>query len=373
MATVTLRPVSDILISELEGARHQYPSDDQGLYSLLSESVADDAATYAYWNSSVSSSISSGYRFGLNLSQLPRRLSIDRICIYFRGTSSALTTGYFSCGLVVGDNTYVSDARIQFSSSDSYETRSVELSSATCRAITSYSHENNSLPDINLQLNVSMSSTQNINKNYTMCLTQLYAVIDYTEITDIGIHHKSGGKWIVAHSAFQKINGAWSRIGANDCKTAINSNLIIDKCNLRGHVEILAPDIAPTCGTEGATGGKYCSKCGKILKPHDTVLPLSPDSHVYTAEGKCKYCLTLSPNAIEFTVNSSTYTAMGGMTWGEWIREDGYQSVNLLKPSFWIDSNHTIYYCTSSRVVYTVGASISDVINNGATYSVTQV
>ena len=95
-------------------------------------------------------------------------------------------------------------------------------------AINNYINSNGvgSFPEIQLDIE-SLIATNNGTKSIAKAyVTQVYIELECEYQSDIGIHHKVNSLWKPAIGAYQKVDGVWSEITAEECKEILLGGLI---------------------------------------------------------------------------------------------------------------------------------------------------
>lgn len=223
---VYLRPVADISVEHSLN-----PSDSESAYFLLNEEIADDSTTCiecreqsGQESTRASSFIMSGVSISKNI-KITGFKFVYRYRFYY-GTAASGSSATDIITVTLGDTsvsavcmleeTTSTYATLEITSFDNSDAFLVELNNR----ILNYSGE---LPEVTVILSTALSCGENSKSaeaNYSV--TQMYLELDY-ELTNIGIHLKSNGSWLAATQAFQKVNGTWVEITAEECKEILRS------------------------------------------------------------------------------------------------------------------------------------------------------
>lgn len=333
--TTKIKPCADI-----SGSHILFPEGSSAAYLLVNEEVADDDSTYILHDgggSSGSSDIHSSV-FKLTQSNMPLNYELIAASISLRGKAEAasngtLVGGSISCTVKMNGIEYSFDTFTCTSSN--YSVYLANLSDQSfITDFNNYLRTNNKSPEIELSIFTKPNQYENGTKGVvwgSVRITQVYMSLTY----DMGVYRKIGDNWMRVTEAYRKQNGGWFEIDEDEFKSIIQSNLLVDKCNLRGHIEIPLLDIPAACLTTGMTGGKKCSFCNKILKEHDSILPAlghnskeSKGTATCTEDGmiggtECSRCGTVltEHDAVQPALGHNEVTIAGTAT----CTEDGMQ------------------------------------------------
>lgn len=373
--TLYLRPSADVSLGH-----PVYPTTLGAGYLTINEEVSDDTATYigVYLDADATFSYTSVFQMSLStdVAKIKRVNSAKIFVGYFLGNkdvneSTGVNGDHLKCTLTVNNQSvfsgvttqqkpstgtgdtgtyyrdiYTGGTNIKLSSNDSF--LYYELSDFVTVINNSITNNNNyDFSDILISItNASDTNGDSKSPNYS-CTTQAYIELDCEYIPHISL--KQNGTWNAPIKSYKKENGTWKKIAFGECKNYLDSNLVIDKCSYRGHVETPIADVSATCTETGMTGGIYCSYCGNTIKEHDTVIPaLGHDFNQYT--GKCIRCTTYHENSFTFTIqrntstSASTYHAMNGLTWGEYANGIGTITDAMSVYGWSVTDNGSIMY-----------------------------
>lgn len=339
--TVYLRPSADVSIGHT-----LYPSESTSAYLLINEEVSDEYSTYIIaGNEQGDGEATSIFKMSANI-DIPKKIKfVDGAVIMSVSNSNAYSSTFY-CALsltVDGVTASIPSKDLTTRNYTSFVTTSINLLDFDnienfFDTINNYINKYSQFPDIQCSYYTRSDFNDSTKVNGVNALTsQLCIELEYITLMDI--HAKTNNIWTQATGACKKVDGTWINMTEDECKTYIKSNLVINKCVYRGHVEIPLPDIEMTCINDGATGGIMCSYCHKTLKEHDVIIPSDPNNHSYYVTGVCEHCSAVHPEQITFTItygtdNSSTvsFKTILGMTWEERVNgkkpilADGYSS-----------------------------------------------
>ena len=219
MATgaIILRPSADI---ETTTQHSTYPGLSANLYTLINEEVADGDSTYIYAKGTPRTS-----KFQLSSGTIPPEATIIDVTI---------------CAVPYSQNEDEQIFRLEVNGIQATETPTLYPGQAfngsvpsAITLINNYFIVNKTLPPIVLILLSEVTNGANKSDSKDSGITQVYVVLTYEVITDIGIHKKVNGTWKAATAAYKKVNGAWAEITADEAKEIISSRLIKRTYNLR--------------------------------------------------------------------------------------------------------------------------------------------
>lgn len=268
--TTRIKPCADI-----SGKHTLFPEDSGAAYLLVSEAVADGDATYiCHGDGTSGEDVDSAFK--LTLSDMPlvynlvaASVSLNTRCDSVNGSGGDGVL--VRCAIKMNGTEYILNTTEQMDHYI-YKTNSIEVSDTQfITDFNDYLDVNKTSPEIELYITTSFiphDSGKGL-QYYAFHISQVYMTLTY----DTGIQRKIGNSWVRIKEAYQKQSGKWVEIDKDVCKSIIQSNFLIDKCDFKGHAEKPLSDIKATCLETGMTGGKYCSFCSVILKEHDTVLP----------------------------------------------------------------------------------------------------
>ena len=210
MATGTfiLRPSADISVGHT-----LYPSDSTAAYLLINEETDDGSSTYITSNSS--SGLTSKFALSGNIpSELAKVTNIKVVHVSSNAASNYTSIINYSLE-IDGTKVSVSDS---FSPSDtSYIVYEKNITDTT---FLNKLNSSGAFSDLTLTITSSCAS----NKSYKVNTTQVYLEVTYNT-ADIGVHKKINGSWVAATQAYQKTNGAWTEITADECKAILQNSL----------------------------------------------------------------------------------------------------------------------------------------------------
>lgn len=424
MATgvIYLRPSADISVEHT-----LYPTDSASAYSLINEEVCDADSTYIVGsnpNTDTETLFTSVFSLQKVSLQKAKVTDISFGCVWKNGASDnendtvTITISFGDSSLsatsVSGTSSTLSFGSVYFSYGNQED---------FIEALNNYIKINKDMPTFTLTLETLAGNDSADYKDSagSVSISQIYVKMSYGSLLDI--HKKKNDTWTQSMSAYQKQNGTWVEIAEDECKNYLKSNLIINKCAFRGHVEAPMSDIAATCLETGMTGGKVCTFCGEDTKAHDTIIPALGHNSVAatgtatcTAEGmiggtkcsrcgitltehntvqpalghnynqytgKCSRCTVYSSDRFSFTIqrssqtSASTYYAMPNATWGEWADAQTLRGANgelLLGGGWQVTSDNRIRYCNTAITTtdYTVdNVTANDLIISGHAYTAT--
>lgn len=196
MATLILVPVSD------ESLNHNCNSDSSG-YSLISESSADDDATYIYQTVSSTSSRSVESSFSLGGTMPSGVFKITKATLYARGraTSNQIYSGTYQLSI---DNSASS-----MSLSTSYQTSS---STEVATSLINNIYTSSDFPSLSVTIVTAGSKSGSKNSNFQIRITQVYLELEYEEIvTDPPAYYsKIEGTYRKVVKTYKKIKGSWT-------------------------------------------------------------------------------------------------------------------------------------------------------------------
>lgn len=201
MAVAILRPVAD------ETLKHSCSSGSSG-YILINEDSADGNSTYIYHEAEKNSSAYLESEFRLS-SPSEKKIKINSYKVYISacrtGTKDATARAslkyYNPKGKVVyGD---INDVTTQYSV--------CECSMGVWKNVIIDSFKDSYAAHIIMFSSAIKSNDKD--DNFQVRITQVYAVLDYEEISDpetgTGIFLKSNGSWEEVKSVYKKVDGAW--------------------------------------------------------------------------------------------------------------------------------------------------------------------
>lgn len=270
-----IKPCADI-----SGKHSLFPADSTAAYLLVNEDVCDEDATYICHGTDDYSTTDINFdsAFKLTLSDMSLRYKLVSASVSLvvgkSYTASSGDGGHISCVVKMNGTEYLLETIAANSSlNNTYYTYSVDIDDTSfVTNFNNYLRTNNKSPEIELYISTELVAAGNGTKGYAVDqihISQIYMTLVY----DLGAHRKIGDNWTRIKEAYRKQNGGWVEIDKDEFKSIIQSNFLVDKCNLSGHIEIGLSDVPATCLETGMTGGKQCSFCNKLLKEHDSVLP----------------------------------------------------------------------------------------------------
>lgn len=222
--TLYLRPSADLSVEH-----DLYPAGSTSAYSLINEEIADGSSTYIISKKDDYYTIISTSKFRLsNTSAIGNKpffiTAVNIVGDEFVSSTSATASPKNRVALEING------VEMQPVSTNGSKNAGFDCSFPDAiEAINEYLADNKVLPEINIIVeSTTWDNSQGGNKAdiATSAITQVYVVLTYEEIQDIGIHHKVNGEWKAATAAYKKVNGAWTEITADEAKEIIASRLI---------------------------------------------------------------------------------------------------------------------------------------------------
>ena len=196
MATLILRPVSD------ESLNHSCNSESSG-YSLISESSADDDATYIYQTVSSTSSASVTSSFTLGGTMPSGLFKITGATLYVRGRSSAdyIYSGTYQLS--------IDSSASSMSLSTSYQTSS---STEVATSLINNIYTSSNFPSLSVTIITAGQKLLSKNSNFQIRITQVYLELEYEEIVEDppAYYIKINGSWEKVTTIYKKIDGVWT-------------------------------------------------------------------------------------------------------------------------------------------------------------------
>ena len=192
MATLILRPVSD------ESLNHSCSSGSSG-YAMISESSADDDATYIYQSVTGRTSTSETSSFTLGGTMPSGRFKITRATLYVRGRS----TGEYTYS-----GTYklsIDSSASSMSLSTSYQTSS---STGVATSLINNTYTSSNFPSLSVAITTTGKKSSTKDDDFQIRVTQVYLQLEYEEIVE-DIYIKENGNWNKYSAVYKKENGIW--------------------------------------------------------------------------------------------------------------------------------------------------------------------
>lgn len=195
MATLTLRPSSDLTVN------HSKSSGSVG-YSMISESAADDDATYIYQTISSTNSDTITSTFGLSATIPQTEFKVTAVRLYVRLKSTS--RGSYSSTAKLN----IDSATQNLSVSTSYATRSNSNVGST---LVGNTYTASTFPGLSVTVNTTGAKSQAKSNSFEIRITQVYLEIDYELVGEIqpAIYAKRDASWVVYSTVYKKISGVW--------------------------------------------------------------------------------------------------------------------------------------------------------------------
>lgn len=217
--TFYLRPSADVSLEHWTA----YGTRVDG-YLKINEEVADGDSTYIFADDG-GNVLTSVFSMSFGGAVEPDRVTSARLVVVSKvSNSTATSSSDCPTTYTVSLDNGAQDSVTYAETSSSYVTAEFDLSSLA-DAINGYIKTSGVFPAVTLTI-ASTTPAGGSKAEYSLDITQVYIAIDYETADDIGIHVKRNGAWEAAKSAYQKQNGAWVGITADECKAILQSNKI---------------------------------------------------------------------------------------------------------------------------------------------------
>lgn len=192
MATLILRPISD------ESIKHMYSSGSSG-YAMISESSADDDATYIYQTVSSTNNRSETSSFTLGGTLPSRPFKITKATLYVRGRSTGGSTHSGTYKLSIDSSAS------SMSLSTSYQTSS---STGVATSLINNTYTSSNFPSLSVTITTTGKKSSTKDDDFQIRVTQVYLELEYEEIVE-DIYIKENGNWNKYSVVYKKENGIW--------------------------------------------------------------------------------------------------------------------------------------------------------------------